>query len=576
MRYSRYFLPTLKEVPAEAEIVSHKLMLRAGMIRKLASGLYSYLPLGLRSIRKVEQIVRQEMNAAGAVELLLPMVQPAELWKETGRWDLYGKELLRFKDRHGRDFCLGPTHEEVITDLVRKHVRSYRDMPLNLYQIQTKFRDEIRPRFGLMRSREFIMKDAYSFDTDEEALDRTYQAMYRAYCNIFERCGLDYRPVEADTGSIGGHASHEFMVIAETGEDKIACCTACSYAANVELAPAAEPDGGSSSPDESPGTGPGQEAREVSTPGKKSVDEVAEFLGVDTSKLVKTLLFLADGKPVAALIRGDMELNEVKLKNFLGAENLQMADAESVARLTGAPVGFAGPVNLPSHVRIIGDYSIKGLRDFVAGANKADTHLVGLNWDRDLPLAELADIRVITESDPCPRCGGKIEIKRGIEVGHIFKLGTKYSESMGATFLDSQGKERPIIMGCYGIGIGRTVAAAIEQGHDEKGIVFPRPIAPFEIVISVLNVKDEAQKGAGEDLYRGLQAKGIDVLLDDRDERPGVKFKDAELIGVPVRITLGRKLKDGLVEITERRQGQSRDVPFDESLEEALKALDQY
>ena len=572
MRYSRYFLPTLKEVPAEAEIVSHKLMLRAGMIRKLASGLYSYLPLGLRSIRKVEQIVRQEMNAAGAIELLLPMVQPAELWKETGRWELYGKELLRFKDRHGRDFCLGPTHEEVITDLVRKHVRSYRDMPLNLYQIQTKFRDEIRPRFGLMRSREFIMKDAYSFDTDEEALDRTYQAMYRAYCNIFERCGLDYRPVEADTGSIGGHASHEFMVIADTGEDKIACCTACSYAANVELAPAAEPhDAEAGGPDERL-----EELKEAATPGKKSVEEVSEFLGVRPSRLVKTLLFLADGKPVAALIRGDMELNEVKLKNILGAESLQMADADTVSRLTGAPVGFAGPLSLSSEIRIIGDYSIKGLKNFVAGANRADTHLTGLNWGRDLPLPELHDIRVITESDPCPRCGGAIEIKRGIEVGHIFKLGTKYSQAMGATFLDAQGKERPIIMGCYGIGIGRTVAAAIEQGHDEKGIVFPRPIAPFEVVVSVLNIKDEAQKGAGEDLYQALTAKGADVLLDDRNERPGVKFKDAELIGVPVRITVGKKLKDGLVEVTERREGQSRDVPFDNAVEEALKALDQY
>ncbi len=570
MRYSRYFLPTLKEVPAEAEIISHKLMLRAGMIRRLASGLYSYLPLGLRAIRKVENIIREEMNAAGGIELLLPMVQPAELWKETGRWELYGKELLRFKDRHDREFCLGPTHEEVITDLVRKHLRSYRDMPLCLYQIQTKFRDEIRPRFGLMRSREFIMKDAYSFDMDEEGLDRIYQAMYRAYCNIFERCGLDYRPVEADTGSIGGHVSHEFMVIADTGEDKIACCTGCSYAANVELAPCAIGD----TPDAS--TGKEDELREVSTPGRKRVEDVAEFLGVTPDRLVKTLIYIADASPVVVLIRGDMELNEVKLKNILEAELLELADEETVRSLTGAPVGFAGPLGIKGDVRLLGDYSVRGMKNFVSGANRADTHLTGLNWNRDLALPELHDLRVITPEDPCPVCGAPIEIKRGIEVGHVFKLGTKYSEKMGATFLDKQGRERPIIMGCYGIGVGRTVAAAIEQSNDEKGMVLPRPISPFEVVITVVNVKDEIQKSAGDDLYQAFLSRGIDVLLDDRNERPGVKFKDAELIGIPLRITVGRKLKDGLVELTVRRTGETRDISYDDSLKEAEKALSAY
>ncbi len=561
------FIPTLKEVPAEAEVISHKLMLRAGMIRKLASGLYTYLPLGLRSIRKVEQIVREEMNAAGAQELLMPIVQPAELWQESGRWDHYGRELLRFLDRHDRECCLGPTHEEVITDIVRKEVRSYRDLPLNLYQIQTKFRDEIRPRFGLMRGREFIMKDAYSFDADEESLDRQYQAMYRAYCNIFERCGLEYRPVEADTGSIGGHASHEFMVIADTGEDLIACCTVCDYAANVELAPVRSE---ASRPDESPETLPPLEP--VATPGIHSVEQVAEFMKITPEDIVKTLVLVADDEPVVAFIRGDRELNEVKLQRVLGVERLEMADDSVVRRVTNAPTGFAGPVGIAAGIRQVADPSAASLRCFTAGGNRKDTHLKNVVWGRDAELPEIHDIAVITEHDPCPACGGKIELKRGIEVGHIFKLGTKYSEALGARFLDSNGREQPIIMGCYGIGIGRTVAAAIEQNHDEKGIIFPPPVAPFDVIISLLDERDEELAGVAEKMTETLEAAGLEVLLDDRKERPGVKFKDSELIGIPVRITVGKKFKKtGEVEVTPRRSGKTENMAVEDAIAKVLE-----
>ncbi|HID98017.1 MAG TPA: proline--tRNA ligase [Thermodesulfobacteriaceae bacterium] len=568
MRYSRLFLPTLKENPAEAEVVSHKLMLRAGMIRKLASGLYSYLPLGLRILRKVEKIIREEMNRVGAQELLMPMVQPAELWRESDRWERYGKELLRFKDRHHREFCLGPTHEEVITDLVRGEIRSYRDMPLNLYQIKTKFRDEIRPRFGLMRGREFIMKDAYSFDCDYEALDTTYGKMHKAYSRIFERCGLDFRPVEADTGSIGGEASHEFMVLAETGEDLIACCTECNYAANVELAPVRV------LADKVEPLEPGWDMEKVNTPGKRSIEEVSIFLGIGPDTLVKTLILLADGdEPVAVLIRGDHELNEVKLKRFLGVEELVFADDEAVRLITGAPPGFAGPVGLDS-VRIVADQCLETMTDFVIGANEADAHCVGVNWGRDLPRPEFADIRVISPEDPCPVCGGGIELRRGIEVGHIFKLGIKYSEAMGASFLDARGRKRPIVMGCYGIGVGRTVAAAIEQNHDENGIVFPVPVAPFQVIISPVNVKDSDIMEAAEKLYGQLAELGIEVLLDDRRERPGVKFKDADLIGIPFRITVGRRLKEkNEVEIKTRKTGDSIVVSRDKALESIREML---
>ncbi|MBT0654060.1 proline--tRNA ligase [Geomobilimonas luticola] len=547
MRYSQYFIPTVKETPADAEVISHQLMLRAGMIRKLAAGIYNYLPLGLRSIRKVEQIVREEMNRAGAIELLMPTVQPAELWQESGRWEQYGKELLRLNDRKDAEFCLGPTHEEVVTDLVRREVKSYRQMPLNLYQIQGKFRDEIRPRFGLMRGREFIMKDAYSFDVDSTAADLSYDKMYQAYRSIFRRCGLNFRAVEADTGSIGGTASHEFMVLAESGEDAIVSCSACEYAANVEKAEArvveaaehAEP----------------RPLEKVATPGKKTIDDVCAFLDAPAASSVKMLILLADGKPVAAILRGDHELNEIKLKNYLGCDTLEMAPDEIITKATGAPVGFLGPIG--ATIRIVADLAVKGLKNFVAGANEVDYHYKNVNLGRDCTIGEFVDIRNVTHGDPCPRCaGGTLEMWRGIEVGHVFKLGVKYSKALKATFLDAEGKEQIIFMGCYGIGIGRTVAACIEQNHDENGIIFPLPIAPFHCIISALNIKEEPVRAASEAIYEELQQAGVEVLLDDRDERPGFKFKDADLIGIPLRIVVGSKnLADGNVELKDRKTG---------------------
>lgn len=558
MRYSQYFIPTVKETPSDAEVVSHKLMLRAGMIRKLAAGIYNYLPLGLRSIRKVEQIVREEMNRAGAIELLMPSVQPAELWQESKRWEQYGKELLRFKDRKDAEFCLGPTHEEVITDLVRREVKSYRQLPLNLYQVQSKFRDEIRPRFGLMRGREFIMKDAYSFDVSSEAADTSYDKMYQAYRRIFQRCGLKFRAVEADTGSIGGSSSHEFMVLADSGEDAIVSCTACEYAANVEKAEArlfpsehAEP----------------RELEKVETPQKRSVEEVTTFLGIPASSLVKTLLCVADGEPVAALVRGDHDLNEIKLKHLLGCEELEMASEEIVERVTSAPVGFAGPVGLK--IKIVADLTIQGMKNFVTGGNARDLHFKNVNIGRDFTPALIADIRNVVHGDPCPRCeAGHLEMWRGIEVGHVFKLGTKYSESLRATFLDADGKEQVIFMGCYGIGISRTVAACIEQNHDADGIIFPIPIAPFHCIISAVSTKDAEVVAACDELYRALTAVGVEVLFDDRDERPGSKFKDADLIGIPLRIVVGSKnLAEGKVELKSRKGGEVSLLPLAEAVE---------
>ena len=558
MRYSEYFIPTVKETPADAEVVSHKLMLRAGMIRKVAAGIYNYLPLGLRAIRKVEQIIREEMNRAGAIELLMPMTTPAELWQESGRWEKYGKELLRFRDRKEAEFCLGPTHEETVTDIVRREVRSYRQLPLNLYQVQTKFRDEIRPRFGLMRGREFIMKDAYSFDVDSAAADLSYDKMYKAYRRIFERCGLNFRAVEADTGSIGGSSSHEFMVLADSGEDAIVSCSACDYAANVEKAEAkqvavidhAEP----------------RPLERVATPEKRSIDEVAAFLGAATSSLVKTLVFLADNEPVLALLRGDHDLNEIKLKNILRCETLEMAPDAVVEKVTGAPVGFAGPVGLD--VRIVADQTVAGMKNVIVGGNEQDLHLKNVNLGRDFAVALFADIRNVVPGDACPRCSdGVMEIWRGIEVGHVFKLGTKYSESLKATYLDAEGKERIIFMGCYGIGVGRSVAACIEQNHDADGIIFPIPIAPFHCIISALNPRDEAVMAAAEGIYGDLTAAGVETLLDDRDERPGSKFKDADLIGIPLRIVAGSKnLADGKVELKRRRGGEVELLPIAEAV----------
>jgi prolyl-tRNA synthetase len=559
MRYSQYFIPTVKETPSDAEVISHQLMLRAGMIRKLAAGVYNYLPLGLRSIRKVENIVREEMNRAGAIEILMPMVQPAELWQESGRWEQYGKELLRFNDRKETGFCLGPTHEEVVTDLVRREVKSYRQLPLNLYQIQGKFRDEIRPRFGLMRGREFIMKDAYSFDVDSAAADLSYDKMHQAYRRIFERCGLNFRAVEADTGSIGGSSSHEFMVLAESGEDAIVSCSACQYAANVEKAearPFAVPEHAEPRPLE-----------KVTTPGKRTIEEVSTFLDVPAATMVKTLILLADDEPVVALLRGDHELNEIKLKNLLGCATLEMAGDDLVERVTGAPTGFAGPVGLK--VRLVADLAVQGLRNFVTGANEKDLHLKNVNLERDCAVTDFADLRNVVHGDPCPRCdSGRLEMWRGVEVGHVFKLGTKYSEALNATYLDADGKEQIIFMGCYGIGISRTVAACIEQNHDENGIVFPLPIAPFHCIISAINyTKEELVRNACDDMYRQLSEAGVEMLLDDRDERPGVKFKDADLIGIPLRIVVGSKnLAEGKVELKNRKSGEVLLLTIDEAV----------
>jgi prolyl-tRNA synthetase len=547
MRVTETLIPTLRDDPGEAETVSHRLMLRAGMIRKVAAGIYTYLPLGLRVFRKIEQIVREEMNRAGAQELLMPIASPAELWRETGRWDYYGKELLRFKDRHERDFCLGPTHEEVITDLFRREVRSYRQMPLNFYQIQTKFRDEIRPRFGLMRGREFIMKDAYSFDRDEGGARVSYQKMYDAYNRIFTRCGLTFRPVEADTGLIGGTSSHEFMVLADTGEETIVYSPQGSYAANVERAEIPPPPSGQPVALRS--------MTEIATPNRRTVEEVTAFLKITPQQLVKTLLYSAGKETVALLVRGDHEVNEIKVKRLLGATDIELARPELVASLTGAPVGFAGPVGLK--LRIVADQAVKVMANFVVGANKADTHFVDANVGRDFQVDQFADLRNARSGDPSPRHDGTLETAKGIEVGHVFMLGTKYSQSMKATFLDAQGQEQLAVMGCYGIGISRTAAAAIEQNHDAKGIIWPVPIAPYHVTLLPLGQSQPVLQLA-ETLYRSLQEAGVEVLWDDRDERAGVKFNDADLIGAPYHLVLGDKgLAQGQIEIKVRKTGET-------------------
>jgi prolyl-tRNA synthetase len=553
MRYSRYLLNTLKETPADAEVTSHQLMMRAGMIRKVAAGIYNYLPLGLRSIRKVERIVREEMDRAGAIELLMPMVVPAELWQESGRWEQYGKELLRFKDRKEADFCLGPTHEEVITDIVRREVKSYRQLPLNLYQIQGKFRDEIRPRFGLMRGREFIMKDAYSFDLDEAGADVAYDKMYQAYRRIFERCGLKFRAVEADTGNIGGTASHEFMVLAASGEDAIVSCDSCQYAANVEKAELR--DSGQAAP------AAALPLQKVLTPARKSIEDVALFLETTPERLVKTLIVQTDtGETVAVLLRGDRELNDIKLTRLLGCNWVELAPEEVVLRVTGAPSGFAGPVGLK--LRLLADFEVRSMADYITGANEKDAHLTGVNLGRDFAVETFADLRQAVAGDGCPRCDGKLESWRGIEVGHVFKLGTKYSAALGATVLDEKGEERTLFMGCYGIGVGRSVAAAIEQNNDANGIIWPMPIAPFQVIVSMVNPKEDEVRLAAETLYEELLALGVEALLDDRDERPGSKFKDADLIGIPLRVTVGaRGLKEGALELQERRSGERTMLP---------------
>lgn len=547
MRLTEFFLPTEKEDRSDAVVASHRLMLRAGMIRQLTAGVYSYLPLGLRAVRKVAQIVREEMDRAGALEVFLPALQPADLWIESGRWEHFGPELVRLKDRNQRDFCLGPTHEEVVTDLVRREVRSYRQLPLILYQIQTKFRDERRPRFGVMRSREFTMKDAYSFDATEEGAEKSYMRMYDAYTRIFTRTGLRFRAVEAETGAIGGSFSHEFMVLAESGEDSIVSCSACEYAANVERAEVGPPVKASS-----PSSGA---FKKVYTPRIKTVEEVCGFLGVKPSQLIKTLIYVADGRPVAVLVRGDREANEAKIKRVLHARDLDMAGSELIEEITGAPVGYAGPVGLDrKRVSVIADREVMCMVDAVTGANEEDHHLVHVCPGRDFHVDRVGDVRSATAGDPCPRCGkGALELWRGIEVGHIFKLGTKYSEAMGATFQDEKGNERPMIMGCYGIGIERTVAAAIEQNHDSDGIIFPMAIAPFQVIVLCVQQDRPEVREASERIYRDLLSAGLEVLLDDRDERPGTKFKDADLIGIPLRVNVGSKaLSQGKVELRHR------------------------
>ncbi len=554
MRLSKTLVPTLKEAPAEAEVPSHIFMVRGGYLRKVAAGVYSFLPLGWRVVQKISRIVREEMNRAGASEVFLPAVIPAELWQESGRWDKYGAQLLRFKDRKGGDFVIGPTHEEVIVDLVRGDVRSYRQLPLNLYQIQTKFRDELRPRAGLMRGREFIMKDAYSFHASDEDARREYRNMYDAYTRIFQRCGLAFRAVEADTGAIGGSMSHEFQVLAETGEDALVACDTCDYAANVEQAeslPEGPGDGASAAEAAAPrALAP---LTPVRTPGKGSIEDVSALLGLPPTRFVKTLVYLADGKPLAALVRGDRVVNEIKLKRATGAAELVLAGEAAVREVTGAPVGFAGPVGLS--IPIYCDREVASLHDVVVGANRVDLHYTGANPGRDFTPTATGDYRQSAPGDRCPRCAvGRFKGYRGIEVGHVFFLGTRYSEPMKANFLDSDGREKPMTMGCYGIGVTRIAAAAIEQNHDKDGIVWPTPIAPYELALLSLQGDDPALRAVCDQLYADLQAAGIEVLYDDREERPGVKFKDADLVGLPWRLAVGKKgLAEGIVEVKARR-----------------------
>jgi prolyl-tRNA synthetase len=564
MRISKFYLPTLKEAPAEAEVASHRLMLRAAMIRRLAAGIYTWLPLGLRVLRKVEAIVRDEMNRAGAIELLMPVVQPAELWQETGRWGKYGPELLRLKDRHQRDFIVQPTSEEVITDLARKEIASYKQMPINFYHIQTKFRDEVRPRFGVMRSREFVMKDAYSFDVDRAAMLDSYQAMYDAYARIFTRMGLKFRAVAADTGQIGGSASHEFQVLADSGEDAIAWCPASDYAANVELAEALAPAAGRPDPAES--------MEKVPTPGKETCEEVAALLGFPLARTVKCIMLAVDAEGGPArihmlLIRGDHSLNEVKVSKIPGLAKFRWASEAEIVAATGCRPGYLGPVGIPADLPLIADRAVAVMSDFVCGANEPDFHLRGVNFGRDCRIPDtVADVRNVVAGDPSPDGKGTLEILRGIEVGHVFALGTRYSQDMNATYLDAQGQSKLIEMGCYGIGITRVVAAAIEQNHDEKGIVWPAPLAPFTVALAPIGYdRSDEVRALADRLHAELEAAGVDVLLDDRGLRPGVMFADLELIGIPHRVTLGeRGLKEGKVEYQGRRDAAATQVAVGE------------
>ena len=559
MRVSQLFNPTLREVPAEAEVISHQLTVRAGFIRKSATGIYNYLPLALRVLKKIEAITREEMDAKGGQELLMPIIQPAELWQESGRWSLYGAELFRVKDRHDRDFCLGPTHEEIITDLVRGEVRSYKQLPLLLYQIQNKYRDERRPRFGLMRGREFIMKDLYSFDRDEKGLAESYDKMYDAYSRIFTRCGLTFRAVEADAGAIGGTGgTHEFMVLAESGENAVVYCPNCSYAANVEKAEC-KPSAIETEP-------PRGERQLVPTPKQKTIEDVAGFLGVPKTGLLKSLLYKGDEKFFLVLLRGDRDVNEIKLNNALGGFiNLQLASPEEVQQIMGCEAGFVGPIGAPEELPVVADAEVPLMAKAACGANQNDHHFVDAVPGKDFQIAKVYDLRLIEAGEDCLKCGTPLREARGIEVGQVFKLGTKYSEALKANFLDENGKEKPFVMGCYGIGIGRTMAAAIEQNYDENGIIWPMPIAPYHCVLVPISLKDTPVIEAAEKLYQELRACGVEVILDDRDERPGVKFKDADLVGYPLRVTIGMKtLANNQVELRDRKTGETELVPLAE------------
>lgn len=571
MRLSKMHIKTLREVPNEAEIASHILLLRTGMIRKLVSGVYGFMPLGWRSVRKIENIIREEMDATGAQEILMSAVQPAELWQESGRWFAYGPEMWRVKDRNGREFCLGPTHEEVFTDIIRNDVSSYRQLPLNLYQIQTKYRDEARPRFGLMRSREFIMKDAYSFDKDYAGLDKSYDEMYKAYEKIFTRCGLTFRPVEADTGAIGGSNSHEFTALSEVGESEIAYCEKCSMAATTEKAECVD------APAEDEAMLP---LEEVNTPGTKTIEEVANFLGMDQSRTIKALLFVTydeEGKEngyVAAFVRGDRELNMVKLINALNIpeHSIEFADEAKMSQATGCVGGFTGPIGLHD-CKIVVDSELVGLKNLCAGANKEDYHVKNVNYGRDYEGDIVTDLKLLKEGDPCPVCGAPVKHARGIEVGQVFKLGTKYSESMGATYKDENQKDQFIVMGCYGIGVTRTLSAVVEQHHDENGIIWPMSVAPYHVIVTLVKPEDEEQAAVAEKIYNDLIKAGVEVLLDDRKERPGVKFKDADLLGIPVRITVGKRAGEGIVEYKLRREEEKSEKAVEDAIKDAIEIV---
>lgn len=565
MRVSKMFAPTLREVPAEAEVISHQLMLRAGFLRKSAGGMYNYLPLAWRVLKKIENIVREEMDASGAQELLMPIVQPAEIWQESGRWGVYGEEMFRLKDRHNREFCLGPTHEEMVTSLIRGDVRSYRQLPMNVYQIQNKFRDERRPRFGLMRGREFIMKDAYSFDRDEAGLDVSYKLMYDAYTRIFTRCGLTFRPVEADSGAIGGSGSHEFMVIADSGEAEIVYCNECDYAANVEKAEMHVIEA------------PEEEAKaveEVKTPDCKTIADVCAYLNLPVDKSVKAVAFNSEKGLILCFVRGDHEVNEIKVINTVGVNEVEMAE-ESLLAAAGTVGGYMGPVGIdPEKTIVVVDSTVMKMHNICCGANKEGYHLLNVNPGRDFTPTYVADIRLIQEGDPCPHCGGKVSKARGIEVGQVFKLFTKYSEAMHATFLDENGKEKPMVMGCYGVGVSRTMAAAIEQNNDKDGMIWPVAIAPYEVLVVPVNTKDEASTQKAEAIYEELKKAGVEAVIDDRNERPGVKFKDADLIGYPLRVVVGPKtLAEGKLEVKVRRTGEVQMLPIDSDYIGAIKEL---